>query len=165
MRRIVSVALPLAFLFLSAIPTPTLAQEAPPPELQRFNYFMGEWTYDVGSSSGTMAWEWFGDFLARANEENTTASGNTTGLLHVFGYDTEEEVFTWHRYWSSGNIQIARGWVHGDTWTFLFDDPVGMKTRLIMVETSTDVVTFHWERSIEGGPWEVTSEGRMTKVR
>ena len=163
MRRIVSVTLPLAFLFLSAIPT--LAQEAPPPELQRLNFFTGEWTYDFGTSSGTMAWEWFGDFFVQANEENTTASGDTIGLLHMFGYDTEEEVYTWHRYWSSGNNEFARGWVHGDTWTFLFDDPVGMMTRLIMVETSAHVVTFHWEGSVEGGPWEVTGEGRMTRVR
>ena len=34
-----------------------------------------------------------------------------------------------------------------------------------MVQESADVLVFTWERSVEGGPWEVTSVGRSTRVR
>ena len=162
MRRLVSVAIPLAILFLSAIPT--LAQERS-PELQRLGLWVGEWTYEVGDAPGTFAAEWLGDFFIQIDEVYTNPSGNTVNILGVFGYDAAEGVYTWHRYWGNGYSDAAKGWVHDNTWTFLFDEPVGEKTRMTMTEESADVIAFKWEVSVEGGPWEVTSEGRSTKVR
>ena len=88
MRRLVFAVLALA-LFL---PLTAQAQQAASPEHQRLGVWVGNWTYEVGTSSGTMEGEWFGEgFFLQWRETNTTASGVTTQLLHVFGYNAEEE--------------------------------------------------------------------------
>lgn len=167
LRRLASLAVPLtlAILFLSASSIQTLAQQTPGPEHQRLGNWVGEWTYVSGDASGTFAAEWLGDFFVQIDEVYTDPSGNTVNILGVFGYDAEEEVYTWHRYWSSGYSDAAKGWVHDNTRTFLFDEPVGENARMTMIEESADVIAYKWEVSVEGGPWEVTSEGRSTKVR
>jgi hypothetical protein len=158
----VFVVLALAFI----LPVAAQAQQTPSPEHRRLGVWAGDWTYEVGSSSGTVEGEWFGDgFFLQWRETNTTASGVTTHLLHVLGYNAEEGAYTWHRYMPNGDIQLAAGWVSGRNWTWLFDEQAGTRVRLTATEESSEVNSFTWARSVKGGPWEVTSEGRMTKVR
>jgi len=161
MRCSASLALPLAIVLLLAIPAQTLAQEGPPPETQRLGDWVGEWTYVIGDRSGTMKFEWFGERLVRAEEVTT----NGYEVLHVMGFDPDDEVYEWHRYWNNGFVDTAKGWLHENTWTFLFDEPVGNKRRMTMAWESMDEFSFKWERSIEGGNWEVISEGRTTRVK
>ena len=75
MRRLPSLAIPLAILFLSVLPTPTLAQEGPPPGLDALNWMVGEWTYEMGEATGTMKAERFGDELVFIRETETNAAG------------------------------------------------------------------------------------------
>ena len=167
MRRVSlsGVTLTIAIMLLSTASVRTAAQQAPGPEHERLGFWVGDWSYVVGDGSGTMTAERLGDFFIQMTEVYTNPTGNTFEILGVLGYAPAEKVYTWHRYWSNGYSDAAKGWVHDDTWTFVFDEPVGEKARMTMVEDSPDVVVFRWERSIEGGPWEVTSEGRTTKVR
>jgi len=161
MRRVVSLAvlLTIATLFLSAFAVRTVAQAG--PEHQRLGQWLGEWTYVIGDGSGTMSFEWFGDFFVRASEVTPTGAN----VLHVMGYDAEEEVYTWHRYWSNGYSDAAKGWLHEDTWTFVFDVAAGRRNKMTVTAESPDDLVFKWERSVEGGPWEALSEGRTTRVR
>jgi hypothetical protein len=157
MRRLVFAVLALAFI----LPLTAQAQREQLPEHQRLGVWVGEWSYEIGDGTGTMVFEWFGDFFVKASE----VTPNGANVLHVFGYDAEEEVYLWHRYYNSGGRDTAKGWVHDNTWTFVFDEPAGRRRRMTMVEESSTVIAFKWERSVEGGPWEVTAEGRETRVR
>ena len=158
MRRLVFAVLALAFI----LPITAQAQETPPPELQRLDTYVGEWTWEGGTEVG----EWLGDFFVQSIEVATYASGNTVTTRYVYGYDAEEEVYTLHSYGSDGSIQAGKGWVHGNTWTWLFDEPAGRRARQTLVEESPTVAIFKWEVSIEGGDWEeLGSETRATKVR
>jgi hypothetical protein len=162
MRRFVFAVLALA-LFL---PLTAQAQQTPSPEHQHLGIWVGNWTYEVTTGSGTMEGEWFGEgFFVQSRETYTTTSGVTTQMLHVFGYNVEEETYSWHRYLGNGNIQLAKGWVSDNDWTFLFDEQAGTRVRMTIIEESAEVMSFTWARSVKGGPWEVTNEGRMTKVR
>lgn len=167
MRRasLSGVPLTIAIMLLFSVSVRTPAQQAAGPEHERLGFWVGEWSYVVGGGSGTLTAERLGDFFIQMTEAYTSPAGNTVRILSVIGYDPAEKAYTWHRYWSSGYSDAAKGWVHDDTWRFVIDEPVGRKARVTMVEESPDVIVFKWERSVEGGPWEVTSEGRTTKVR
>jgi hypothetical protein len=159
MRRTVFAVLALAFI----LPLTAQAQQTPPPELRRLNFYVGEWTYDNGR---TEVFEWFGDFFVQSTEVGTDASGNTLTIRWMYGYDAEEEVYTLHGHYSSGLIRAAKGWVHGNTWTWLIDEPAGRRRRWTCVEESPTVWVIKAARSIEGGNWEETpTEIRVTKVR
>ena len=162
MRRVVSLAvlLTIATLFLSTFAVRTTAQAG--PEHQRLGQWLGEWTYVVEDGSGTMSVEWFGDFFVWISEVAETGDER----LHVVGYDAEEEVYTWHRYWSSnGYSDAAKGWLHENTWTFVFDVAAGIRNKMTVTVEPPDDMTFKWERSVEGGPWEALEEGRTTRVK
>ena len=154
----------LALSVVLLVPTQALAQEASSAEHQRLNSWVGEWTYVLGDASGTFAAEWLGDSFVQLDEVYTDPSGSTVNVLGVIGYDAEEGVYTWHRYWSNGYNDAAKGWVHDNTWTFLFDEPVANKSRMTLIEDSGGW-NFKWESSVEGGPWEESSAGRTTRVR
>jgi hypothetical protein len=40
-----------------------------------------------------------------------------------------------------------------------------VREQITMILAGPAYFTFKWERSVEGGPWTVTSEGTMTKVK
>ena len=159
MRRLISVALPLAFLFLSAIPT--LAQERS-PELQRLDWFVGNWTFN--EVEGESECERLGDYIVHCNSAWTTADGNPVEAVFLMRYDAEAEVYRGYRFYSGGYADVALGWVEDDTWTFVYEGPAGARFKFTGV-ASGDTWTFVWHRSVQGGPWEQTSEGSMTKVR
>ena len=158
MRRILG----LLILVWLALPLGLQGQERT-PEVQRLGDWIGDWTYTISSqeSAGSMSFEWFGDLLVRA-EEHTPAGYD---VLHMMGFDPEEGVYIWRRYWNTGLVDMGQGWVHGNTWTFLFLEEPGNIRRMTMAFETPDVLAFRWERSVEGGPWEVTSEGRTTRTR
>ena len=166
MRRIMLAVLAIAAFSPLTARAQTVAQQAPGPEHQRLGIWVGEWTYEVGTSSGTVEGELVGDgFFLQWRETNTSEAGVTVHILHVFGYDTVEQNYTWHRYFINGNIQFAKGWVSDANWTFLFDEQDGVRARLTATMESSEVMTFAWAQSVKGGPWEVTNQGTMTKVR
>lgn len=82
----------------------------------------------------------------------------------LFRYDTEDEVYRSYRFYSNGYADSALGWVEGDTWTFVYEGPEGARSRFTGVE-SGDTWTYEWHSSIQGGGWEKTEEGSMTKAR
>ena len=49
----------------------------------------------------------------------------TTGTVEihtVYGYNRHEKAYTMYRYWSNGWSDFAKGWVEGNTWTWVFED-------------------------------------------
>jgi hypothetical protein len=139
------------------------AQEGPTPEHERLDVWLGEWTYQVGDVGGSMVGELYNNgLLLEVHEQHQPASGGTWYIMHVMGYNADEEAYFWHRYMPDGTVRIAKGWVDGDDWTFLFDERNGVRTRLTQTE-EPGAISFTWARSVQGGAWEVTSQGRADR--
>ena len=155
----------------AAQPAPT-----PGPEQGRLAFWCGEWNYvipargGVGAVSGGWTGRMFGGgFFVRYEETFRPASGAALETLGIVGRDPVEGVYFWHRYWSNGQVDRARGWLHGAVWTFDFGesrvDGRLQRTQVVMTEESPDRLGFRWQRSVEGQPWEVLSEGQARKMR
>jgi hypothetical protein len=159
MRHLVSVALSLAFLFLSAIPT--LAQERS-AELQQLDSFVGTWTYS--HIEGTTTCNRLADSIVHCTSAWTNTAGNPIEAVFLIRYDTEAEMYKGYRFYSGGFVDSGTGWFEGDTWTFVYDNPSGNKNRMTST-VSANTWTYVWHSSVRGGPWEQTSEGSNTRVR
>jgi hypothetical protein len=159
MRRIVSLALPLAFLFLSAMPT--LAQERS-AEMQALDYWVGEWTgTESGGSSDTQVCKWLGTSFVQCESENSNGS-----VLWLMGYDATAGAYTTAYFWGNGeNGVVDTVTRQGDTMTWLSDIPTGGQYRMAWVLESRDIMTLKSEMAEEGGDWVVQDENTMTRVR
>lgn len=164
--------------FALAFAVPTAAQPPTPgPEQQHLvRYWAGDWTYEIKASgggpagTGTITWKPFGNgFFLRYDETHKPASGPAVEVVGIIGYDSEQKMYFWHRYWSNGYVDAARGWLHGATYTFDFGesrrDGRLERTQAVMTEEGADRFAFRWQRSVEGQPWEVTAEGRATRAK
>ena len=157
MRRLVSVALPLAFLFLSAIPT--LAQERS-AEVQLLDFWVGEWTgTDSEGVSGTQVCKWLGDSFVQCE-----AAGPGFAVLWVMEHNADDgyKMTSFNDSGESGSINFS---IQDDVCTWLWDIPTGGKYRMTWVMESQDVLTLTAEMAEEGGEWVVEDEVRMTRVK
>ena len=159
MRCLVSVALPLAFLFLSAIPT--LAQERS-AGLQPLGYWVGEWTgTSPDGSSGTIVCKWLGISFVQCDADSPDGP-----VLWVMGYDATEGAYTTAYFFGNGeNGAFDTVTLQVDTMTWLIDIPTGGQFRGTWVLESQDVMTYKGEIAEEGGDWVIQNESRMTRVR
>jgi hypothetical protein len=152
----------LALCVVLLAPTQALAQRS--PELQALDRLVGEWTYDQMEGGG--ACEWIGESFVVCISRWTDASGAARANSWVNGYDAAAKVYTTWRFNDNGYRDSGFGWRTGDnTWTWVFDSTAGRKLRFTAEFPSETVYTYKWARSVEGGAWEDTSAGSMTKVR
>ncbi len=145
---------------LISLPQQVFAQQ--PPEAQRMDGFVGEWTFDDMDGGSTC--NWLGDFTIHCQGSWTTDTTNTAEVVFLTRYDPEAEVYTAHRFYSGGYTDSGLGWLAGDTWTFVYEGSAGARYRIISVITG-DTWTYEWHKSVEGGAWERTGGGSMTKVK
>jgi hypothetical protein len=157
MRRTVFAVLTLLFL----LPLTVQAQERS-AELQRLDSFVGNWISDGLEGTGTC--NRLADNIVHCTSAWTTTAGNPIEAVFLIGYDTEAEMYKGYRFYSSGYVDSGTGWVEGDTWTVVYDNPSGNKNRMTSTITA-DTWTYVWHRSVHGGPWEESSEGSNTRVR
>ena len=158
MRRLVSVAIPLAVLFLFAIPIQ--AQERS-PEMQALGYWVGEWTSTSAEGSGTQVCKWLGTSFVQCEGENPDGS-----VLWLMGYDATAGAYTSVYFWGNGeNGAIDTVTQQGDTMTWLVDIPTGGQARMAWVLESQDIMTLKSETAEEGGDWAVVAEYRFARVR
>lgn len=158
MKRILSLFFVLSLIF-------PLGVQAQNPEMEKAQFWVGDWSYEVGEGYGTMSFKSHGDLLIYAIEDYTNPSGALIRYVHVMGYDSEEGVYWWRRFTRSSSGGFFKGTLDGNTWTWLTEVVEGRQTRMVQVAESEDVIQFRWERSIDGGPWEVTSQGTTRRVK
>jgi hypothetical protein len=171
MRHVASsgVCLTVAILFLWVLPTQTVAQQTAGPEHQRLSSLVGEWTYEDSYETGTSVCEWLGTTFVVCQQVFTEPSGTTVPVLHVYGYDADEEAYTMYSFYGRtfgwGSSASAMGWVEDNTWTFVWaDNPVSLM-RLTMLEEKPSSVSLKWEYSRKGGPWQAANEATLTRVK
>jgi len=158
MRRILCPIFVLSLI----LPIGVQAQAA---EMERTQFWVGDWSYEVGEGYGTMSFKSHGDLLIYATEEYTNPSGALIGYVHVMGYDSEEGGYWWRRFSRSSTGGFFKGTLDGNTWIWSTEVVEGRQTRMVQEVESEDVIRFRWERSIDGGPWEVTSQGTTKRVK
>ena len=173
MRRLLIVV----FLLVLALPCSAFGQTqgAPPkpgPEVQLMAAWVGSWQCGYENKTGTQekgqwtfACEWApgGFFL------NCKARTNTTDMTAVWGYNTEEKAYWTFRYFSTGGMDFSRGWVNGNTWSYVIENELsGGKARRRQLKgtfESPTAWTYQWDRSVQGEPWVTTQVGRCTKAK
>jgi len=174
MKR-VSVVVLVAMLFI-AVAT-SFAQMGPPaPELKKLDYFTGTWSMDGdvkpgpmgagGKNTGTDKYEWMdGKYFMVSHATHSGVMGEGTETAY-YGYDANKKVYTYDSFSSMGEHNIATATIDGDTWTWLFDVPMGnmtMKGRFVMKTTSATSYTYKLEFSQDGTSWNLVMDGKATK--
>ena len=161
MRRLVSAA--VFFAVFTFVP---LAAQDRSPELERLDYYVGEWTVDAGDrGSGLFTCKWLGASVLTCESEFDFSSGVTVETVGLWSYNAEREFYTWMRYWGSGNVDDHVGWVDGDTWTWMQRDKPGGHYRFVFIEESSTEMSQQWWQSIRGAEWELAGNATLTKVR
>ncbi len=153
------------------------APPKPGPEVQKLQYFIGEWKYEgdnkespfgpAGKFSGTETCEWFaGGFQVICRGTATGPMGKAT-TLGIVGYDPETKEYTYYGIDSTGFNALARGTATGNTWTYDWSGTVGGKPAKIRatMQTSPAFYTGKTEFSFGGGPMTVFSDVKETRVK
>lgn len=158
---------------------PTAAQPKPGPEVERLAYYLGTWTGEgeaksgpfgpAGKLSSTTTCEWFaGGFHLVCRGEERGPTGKRT-FLNIRGYDEKTKAYTEYGISDFGESEYNTGGsIVGNKRTFVFDTDLGAKPtqlRYVEVQASPTLFTYRAEASIDGGPWTVIAEGKVTKVR
>ena len=178
-----SVIVSICFLALSIgsfAQAPTASRiEITPPEVQRLAYYLGTWRGEgeaksgpfgpAGKLSSTTTCEWFaGGFHLVCRGEESGPTGKRT-FLNIKAYDEKAKAYTEYGISSRGESEYQTGgFIVGNKRTFVFNiDVEGKPTKLRYTElqVSPTLFTYQAEASIDGGPWTVIAEGKVTKVR
>ena len=87
----------------------------------------------------------------------------------LWGYNPEAKAYFGFRYYSDGWTDFPKGWLNGKTWTFVFEDEhrggKAQRRQVTQVLESPTVLTFQWDRSVEGAPWTTTAVGKCSKAK
>jgi hypothetical protein len=144
-------------------------------------YYLGTWSGagktkggpfgPAGKLSSTMTCDWFaGGFHLVCRGEERGPTGERT-FLNVLTYDERTKAYTEYGISSLGDSEYSTGGsIVGNKRTFIKDldsDGEGRPTKLryTEVQVSPTLYTYQAEASINGGPWTVIAEGKVTKVR
>jgi len=169
MKKIPGVALILV-LSLSAA---ALADDAkkmempkPAPEVQKLAPFVGTWRMTgemmkspmgpAGKMTATSRCSWFaGSYFLTCRVDGTGPMGKTAAI-EMFGYDSNDKVYTYTSFDSMGTHETATGTLDGDKWTWSNEQKMGdrtMKGRFVVTQVSPDENAFSWSISPDGQTW------------
>ena len=151
----------------------------PAPELQKLDYFVGEWltegTIAPGpwGAGGPFSWtentKWMsGNFFLVGHWDFKMPSelGGPGEEIFVIGYDAHRNVYTFDAFSSLGLHQISEGSVNGDTWTWTSRAAYGAQTvhqRMIMKVLSPTSYILKFEISEDAKTWKTFMEGKAVK--
>ena len=150
-----------------------------PPEVQKLAYYLGTWKGEgeaksgpfgpAGKLSSTTTCDWFsGGFHLVCRGEESGPTGKRT-FLNIKTYDEKAKAYTEYGISSLGDSEYQTGGsIVGNKRTFVFNiDVEGKPTKLryTEVQVSPTLFTYQAEASIDGGPWKVIAEGKVTKVK
>jgi hypothetical protein len=159
--------------------TPTPEQPKPGPEIRKLAYYLGTWKGEgeakggpfgpAGKLSSTTTCEWFtGGFQLVCRGEENGPTGKRM-FLNIRGYDKKAKGYTEYGISSLGDSEYQTGGsIVGNKKTFVFDTDMGekpVKLRYTEVQVSLTLFTYRAEASVDGGPWTVIADGKVTKIK
>jgi hypothetical protein len=143
---------------------------------EKLNYFAGTWTIEVqmkANALGSRAFfatehnEWMpGRSLLVSRQEGDTVLGGSG--FAVMAYDCDEKVYAYHIVKSTGETEVLKGKLEGNTWIWTSEGTAkadeGGKARLIVTELSPTSYTLKFEAASNEHGWSTILEGKATKV-
>ena len=178
MRRVSRAALFVCSALLTAVSLQAQAPPPPAPELQKLDFMTGHWTAEGTATMGppgtastkwtqTSDGEWMdGKYFMITHSDADLGPMGKSKEIAVYGYDSDNKVYTYTAFDSMGQAEKATGTVNGDTWTWTSDEKMGgitMKGRFTMKITSATSYNFMFEMSQDGTKWTSVMEGKATK--
>ncbi len=155
MRRILGV-----FLLISlAFPFGLGAQDHS-EQIEFLNQLVGSFEYNP---DGEGECQKVGEYTVNCISAWTSAAGVEREAIWITRFDPETERFMGYRFYENGYADSGPGWIDGNTSTFVYELPNGNRSRITATQ-SGDTTTYVWHRSVQGGPWEKTSEGSSKRV-
>ena len=157
----------------------TPQQPMPGPEVQRLGYYLGSWRGEgvskggplgpAGKLSSTTNCEWFaGGFQLVCRGEESGPTGRRT-FLNIRAYDEGAKAYTEYGISSFGESEYDTGGsIVGNKRTFVLNAEVDgkpVKIRYTEVQVSPTFYIYKAEASVDGGPWTVIAEGKVTKLK
>jgi uncharacterized protein DUF1579 len=157
----------------------TPEQPKPGPEVQRLGYYVGTWRGEgetkggafgpAGKLSSTTTCEWFaGGFQLVCRGEERGPTGKRT-FLNIRAYDEMAKAYTEYGISSFGESEYDTGGsIVGNKKTFVLGSEVEgkpAKLRYTGMQVSPTLFTYQAEVSVDGGPWTMLAEGKVTKVK
>ncbi len=148
----------------------------PAPELKKLDYFVGTWKMDGEMKPGPMGpggkmmetekVQWMdGNFFLVMNDDFKGDMGSGTGVAYL-GYDSNDKMYTYDAFNSTGEAEHSKGNVDGDTWTWTSDEKMGgmtVKGRFIVKTLTPTSYNFKFDMSQDGTNWSTVMEGKATK--
>ena len=156
------------------------APQGPPmpgPEVKKLDYNVGTWNVEGdakpfgpmpgGKITSTEKCSWYsGGFFVTCHSEGTGPMGPGKGVSFM-GYDSDQKVYTYHEFESTGGVIDAKGTVNGDTWNWTTDSKMGddkYSVRVTIKRVSSTEYTFKLEMAKNGGEFSVVEELTGHKV-
>ncbi len=148
----------------------------PGPETRKLDVFAGKWKGEAemkpgpwgpgGKMTSESDCSWFdGAFQLVCRESGAGAMGKMKSES-ILGWSSEEKIYKYMGFDSTGMMGSATGTVSGNTWTWTGSDKMGGKmvhSRYTVVLASPTSQTFKWETSMDGKTWTTAAEGKLTK--
>lgn len=170
-----SLAAGLVALVASAVAS---AQQAPSPgpEVKKLEPFAGKWKGEAemkpgpwgpgGKMTSESECTWYeGGFQLICRESGAGPMGKMKSES-VLGWSSEEKVYKYFGFDSSGMMGTAIGTVTGNQWNWTGSDRMGGKTihsRYTLTLVNPTTQTFKWETSEDKKNWTLAAEGKSTK--
>ena len=178
MRRVSLAVLLMCCALLTAVSMQGQAPPPPAPELQKLDFLTGHWTVEGTATMGppgtpSTKWtetrdsEWMDGkyFLIMHSDMDLGPMGKGKEMA-VYGYDSDNKVYTSTAFDSWGEAVKSTGTVNGDTWVWTSEEHMGgmtMKGRFTLKVLSPTSFTMKFEMSQDGATWMTAVEGTATK--
>ena len=177
MKKASMMVLAAVILAAMAASAQTPPMPKPGPEVEKLNYFLGNWKESLevkpghmgpgGKGAETAHAEWApgGFFIVIRSAADMGAMGKFTSTAYI-GYNAQDKVYTYDEFASTGEHTIAKGTVEGDTWTWTNESKMDGKTmngRFIEKITSPNSYDLKYEASMDGGEYTTFMDGQATK--
>jgi hypothetical protein len=177
MKRISTLTL-LTCLFAAVLAQAQMPMPTPASELKKLNYFVGTWTAESdlkaspmgpgGKETGTSHAEWMeGNFFLVSHGAFSGVMGKGSEVFYM-GYDGDQKVYTYTEFSSTGEHDVSKGTLDGDTWTWNSEENMGgqkMKGRFTMKILSPTAYAYKFEISQDGSTWSTVMDGKATKTK
>lgn len=179
MKLLANCSLLLIFTCVASGHAATAQQPKPSPEVQRLSYYLGSWRGKgetksgpfgpAGKLSSSMSCKWFaGGFQLICRGEERGPTGKRT-FLNILAYNEAAKAYTEYGISSFGESEYDTGGsIIGNRKTYVVNSDVGgkpAKIRYTEVRVSPTFYTYRAEASVDGRPWRVIAEGKVTKVK
>jgi hypothetical protein len=105
-----------------------------------------------------------GFFLISDTKEMTPRGADTA--ISIFGYNSEEKVYTYHSINSFGESEDSKGTLIDNTWSWVNETKLEGKTikgRFVAKELSPTAYSFKFEMATDNAEWSTIMEGTATK--